>query len=104
MIIIAWLFLFILAANLPWLIEQSPFWIIYRLQSLPRKPFLLRFFGWLLLYVLIISLGFAFEHKATGSVKVQDWEFYVITISLFAVGALPGLVYRYQVKPLLTRS
>jgi hypothetical protein len=103
MIIIFWLFLFILAANLPWLIKQCPFGHICRWQSLTKKPFLLQFIAWLLLYVLIMSLGFAFEYKAVGSIKAQGWEFYVITVSLFAVSALPGLVYRYQVQHLLTR-
>jgi len=94
-----WLALALLAANLPWLSER---WLLM-VASRPRqrKPFWLRLVEWGLLYGLILGLGFGFEYKVTGVIQSQDWEFYAVTLCLFAVGAVPGFIYRYQLQHLL---
>jgi hypothetical protein len=94
-----WLGLAVVAANLPWLIER---WLLVFARPDQRaKPFWLRLIEWGLLYGLIAGMGFAFEYKATGTVHAQDWEFYAVTLCLFAVSALPGFIYRYQFRQLL---
>lgn len=101
-IIGAWLGLAVLAANLPWLSER---WLLVIARPSRRaKPFWLRLIEWALLYSLIAGLGFGFEYKTTGLVHAQGWEFYVVTLCLFAVSALPGFIYRYQLRRLLAQS
>ena len=98
-----WLGLAVVVANLPWLSEQR-LWMMVRRGGQPPKPFWLRLIEWALLYALVLGLGSGFEYKATGTIHTQDWEFYTVTVCLFAVGALPGLIYCYQLQRLLERS
>jgi len=42
-------------------------------------------------------VGWAFE-SALGNVFPQNWEFFAITLTLFAVLAFPGFVFRYLLK------
>lgn len=63
-------------------------------QKAGVKPFFLRLCEVLVFYSLIGLLAFAFE-ASMGNVFQQNWEFYVITLSLFLVMAYPGYVYRY---------
>lgn len=97
-----WLGLAVVAANLPWLSERWLF-VIARRDGRP-KPFWLRLIEWGLLYGLILGIGFGFEYKASGTVHAQDWEFYPVTLCLFAVSAFPGFVYRYQLRRLLEQA
>ncbi|CDI03102.1 MAG: DUF2818 family protein [Candidatus Competibacter denitrificans] len=97
-----WLGLAIIAANLPWLSERWLFVIVR--QGGQAKPFWLRLIEWGLLYALILAMGFGFEYKAAGTVQAQGWEFYTATLCLFMVGALPGFVYRYQLRRLLAQA
>lgn len=99
-IIAIWLGLAAVAANLPWLSERG-FFILAQRNKQQDKPFWLRLIEWIVLYGLILGAGFGFEYKATGTIQSQDWEFYVVTLCLFAVGALPGFIYRYQLQQLL---
>jgi len=46
---------------------------------------------------LIGVVGWAFE-SALGNVFPQNWEFFAITLTLFAVLAFPGFVFRYLLK------
>jgi hypothetical protein len=97
-----WLGLAVVAANLPWLSER---WLLVIARPDRRaKPFWLRLIEWGLLYGLIAGMGFGFEFKMTGTVHAQDWEFYAVTLCLFAVGALPGFIYRYQLRRLLEQA
>lgn len=93
-----WLVLAIVAANLPLLSER---WFFVFTPSSQLKPFWLRLLEWAILYGLLVGTGFGLEYKITGVHSVQDWEFYVVTLCLFAVAALPGFVYRYQLRRLL---
>src|SRR5690625_667679 len=56
-----------------------------------------RFIELTVLYVLVGLLGVAFE-AGLGNVYPQQWEFYVITYSLFLVLGYPGFVIRYLLK------
>jgi hypothetical protein len=97
-----WLGLAVVAANLPWLSER---WLLVIARPDRRaKPFWLRLIEWGLLYGLIAGMGFGFEFKMTGTVHAQDWEFYAVTLCLFAVSALPGFIYRYQLRRLLEQA
>jgi len=97
-----WLGLAVVATNLPWLSER---WLLVIARRDRRgKPFWLRLIEWGLLYGLIVGMGFGFEYKMTGTVHAQDWEFYAVTLCLFAVGALPGFVFRYQLRRLLEQA
>ena len=96
-----WLGLAVVAANLPWLSER---WLFVAARGGRPKPFWLRLVEWGLLYGLALGMGFEFEYKATGTVHPQDWEFYTATLCLFAVSALPGFSYRYQLRRLLEQA
>lgn len=52
---------------------------------------------WALAYLLVGGVALAFEHRM-GRIAAQGWEFYAITICLFASFAFPGFVYRYLVR------
>ena len=43
----------------------------------------------------------ALEYKMTGGLHTQQWEFYVASLCLFVVFALPGFIYHYDFKKLL---
>ena len=84
-----------IVANIPWLSDR--FLGFYKMD----KNAWWRWLEWLLLYFLMGLLGLAFEYKLTGVRHAQDWEFYVTTLSLFMVFALPGFIYHYDLKRLL---
>jgi hypothetical protein len=97
-----WLGLAVIAANLPWLSER--WFLVIAPRDGRSKPFWPRLVEWGVLYGLALGIGFGFEHQATGAVHSQSWEFYVVTLCLFAVSALPGFVYRYQIRRLLEQA
>ena len=101
-IVALWLIFAIIAANLPLLSERWLF--IFSPRPGQAKPFWWRLLEWGILYALIVAMGFGFEYKSTGSYSPQDWEFYVVTLCLFAVAALPGFIYRYQLRRLLRQA
>lgn len=84
-----------LAANLPWLSER------FLLTIKLHKTAGWRWLEWLVCYGLVGLLAMALEHKLTGGLHVQQWEFYVATLCLFVVFALPGFIYHYDLKKLL---
>lgn len=59
-----------------------------------KKTFLARLLEVLVLYVMVGTVGFAFEANIGNPFK-QSWEFYAITLSLYLVLAYPGFVLRY---------
>lgn len=93
-----WLGLAVVAANLPWLSER---WLFVIVHTERIKPPWLRLIEWGLLYGLVLGMGFGLEYKATGVIHAQDWEFYTVTLCLFAVSTLPGFIYRNQLRRLL---
>lgn len=90
----------VIAANLPWLGERF-FFFFHPPQGLKRSW--MRLLEWLVLYLLVGLAAIGLEQKATGDRYPQDWEFYVVTLCLFVVFAIPGFVYRYQLRPLQQR-
>lgn len=62
-----------------------------------HKSFFERLLEFLVFYALVGVLGFALEANL-GNRFQQGWEFYAITLSLFAVLGYPGFVWRYLMK------
>lgn len=83
------------AANLPWLSER--FLLVIKLNKTAGW----RWLEWLVFYGLTGLLAVALERKLTGGLHAQQWEFYVATLCLFVVFALPGFIYHYDLKKLL---
>ena len=84
------------AANLPFINERI-FAVWQPKRILTQKFFWLRALELVILYLLVGTLGVAFE-RLIGNVFSQRWEFYAITFSLFVVMAFPGFVYRYLLR------
>jgi len=95
--IIVWT-LFVLAlvaANLPWISERV-FFIIEPKRG--EKSAWLRLLEWLVLYFVVGVLAAGMEYKLDGDIHPQDWEFYAVTACLFLVFAVPGFIYRYDLR------
>lgn len=99
-IIIFIVFAFI-AANLPWVSERL-FGLI-PLKS-DKKSAWLCLLEWLILYFLVGLLAMGIEKKFMSDIYSQGWEFYASTFCLFLVFALPGFIFRFDLKHLLQRS
>ena len=100
-IIIIFLVVAFIAANLPWISER-----LFGLISLKsdKKSVWMSLLEWFLLYLLIGMVALGIEKKFTSDIYPQDWEFYATTFCLFIVFALPGFIYRFDLKHLLDRS
>jgi succinate dehydrogenase hydrophobic anchor subunit len=88
-----------IAANLPWLSER--FLLVLPPPGGKGKRPWMRLLEWLILYFLIGFLALGLEKKATGQIHSQDWEFYAVGLFLFAVFAIPGFIWRHQLRPFL---
>ena len=88
------------AANLPWISDK-----LFGLVAPPAqgKRQRLRWLEWLVYFVLVGLLALGLEYKATGGAHSQDWEFYVVALCLFLVFALPGFLYRTELRDLLLK-
>jgi hypothetical protein len=93
----AWILIAVafIAANLPWLSERL-FFVVEPKGGLKRAWH--RWLEWLVLYFVVGGIAFGLEQKATGEIYSQDWEFYAVTFCLFLVFALPGFIYRHDLK------
>lgn len=98
--IILLLALAVVAANLPWLSDRILF---VRKPAGAKSPWV-RLFEWLLLYFLVGGLAIGLEQKSMGEIHTQDWEFYATTFCLFLVFALPGFIYRHELRHLIDRE
>jgi peptidoglycan/LPS O-acetylase OafA/YrhL len=95
--------LFIIAlilANLPWLHERL---FVFFAAPGGHKPLWLCLLEWFVYFILWLVLAFGLEKKLMGDITHQGWEFYVITLCLFVVFALPGFIYRYDLRPHLDK-
>jgi len=90
----------IIAANLPWLSER----VLFIWTPAKGKSPWVRLAEWLLLYFIVGGIAIGLEQKTLGEVHAQDWEFYVVTFCLFLVFALPGFIYRYDLRHHLDRE
>lgn len=93
------IFLSIVAANLPWLSDR----IFFVITPRGKKAFGWRLLELIALYFVIGLTALGLETRYTGETHAQTWEFYAITFFLFIVFALPGFIYRYDLRPHLTR-
>ena len=89
-----------IAANLPWISDRL-FGIIAVKSG--KKPVWLTILEWFILYLLIGMVALGIEKKFTSDIYSQGWEFYATTFCLFLVFALPGFIYRFDLKHLLQR-
>lgn len=89
------------SANIPWLSERFLFILT---PPKKQKKVWMRLLEWLLLYFLIGAIAMGMEKRFYGQLHVQNWEFYVITAALFMLFALPGVIYRYQLRKILLRG
>ncbi len=87
--------LFLLIANLPWIGNR-----VFFIWPLQQKPVWVRLVELLVYYFISLLISIAFEIRFSGDVYTQQWEFFVTTLSLFLVLAVPGVVYRYQWLPM----
>lgn len=88
-------------ANLPWITDKILG--LFPLSS-GRKSFRICLLEWISLYFLSGLMAFGLEKKFTSEIYTQTWEFITVTICLFVVFALPGFLYRFELKHLLQRA
>ncbi len=99
-----WVLLYILlafvAANLPWLSNR----LFFIRPVAGGKALQWYLVEWLVMYFIVGLIGMAIENSLDGSLHAQGWEFYVIALCMFAVFAIPGFIWRFNVLPMLRRS
>ena len=98
--IIIFLIVAFIAANLPWITERLFGLIVLKSE---KKSAWLCLLEWFILYILIGLVALGLEKKFTSEIYSQDWEFYASTLCLFLVFALPGFIYRFDLKKLLKK-
>jgi len=94
--VVVWFLVFaaFLLANLPWFTDK-----LFAFKSLSKaKAFSTRIFEWFVLYFIIGSIALGLETKLNGDRHEQGWEFYVVTLCLFMVFALPGIIFQIDLK------
>ena len=62
-----------------------------------------RLLEWVANYFIVIFLGIGMERKLNGVIHSQQWEFWAVTALFFAVLAMPGFIYRYDLSRYLKR-
>lgn len=87
-------------ANIPWLYER---FFLFFVTTNNHKKLWMCLIEWFSYFIIWLVLGFGVEKKVTGEITSQGWEFYVITLCLFVVFALPGFIYRYDLRPHLAK-
>lgn len=98
--IIVFLVIAFIAANLPWITERLFGLIAIKSE---KKSAWVCLAEWLVLYFLVGLVALGLEKKFTSEIYSQDWEFYASTLCLFLVFALPGFIYRFDLKRLLKK-
>jgi uncharacterized protein DUF2818 len=83
---------FLIIANLPWVSDR----ILCVVPLKSPKKVIFRLLEMLVFYIVSLLIAIAFEMKFSGEIYPQGWEFFTITLCLFLVLAVPGVVYRYQ--------
>lgn len=90
----------LVAANLPWISDRVFF--VFRSKRGAKSAWM-RLLELLVLYFVVGGIAIGLEQKIYGSFHHQGWQFYVVTLCLFLVFALPGFVWRYDLKVHLDR-
>lgn len=91
----------LIAANLPWISERVFF--IFPPKSGNKSPWW-RLLELLILYFVVGGIAIGLEQKIYGSFHHQGWQFYTVTFCLFLVFALPGFIWRYDLKMHLDKA
>ena len=85
----------LLSANLPWFSNKYFFFVS---PKTGKKSSFLFIIEWLTMYVLVAIIALLIERKVQGFIHPKDFSFFAITLLLFAVFALPGLIYKFEVN------
>jgi hypothetical protein len=90
----------LVAASLPWVSERVLF-----LLPAPAggKREWMRLLEWAVLYGVVGLAAVGMELRQQGQRYDQDWEFYVVTLCLFMVFALPGFIWHHDLRRHLRR-
>lgn len=91
----------LVAANLPWMTDRT---LLLFAPMQGGKPVWLRLLEWLVMYILMAGIAIGLEIKSTGTSHDQGWELFWVTFCLFMIFALPGFIYRHDLKHLLDRA
>ena len=89
-----------IAANLPWLSDRVLL-VLEPKEGLKSAAW--RWLEWFLLFFIMGGVAMGMEQKLNGEIYPQDWEFYAVALCLFLVFALPGFIYRNDLRQLLQR-
>ncbi len=90
----------LVAANLPWISER----VLFVLPAPARgKREWIRVLEWFVLYLIVGLAATGIEVRQQGERYQQDWEFYVTTLCLFLVFALPGFIWHHDLRRHLRR-
>lgn len=99
-----WVMIYILvafiAANLPWLSGKR--FVFGSRNPVKTLPWYLG--EWFVMYLIMGLIGMGVERLLDGHNHGQGWEFYVIALCMFAVFAIPGFIWRFNIVPMLRRS
>lgn len=83
-------------ANLPFL-NQRVFLVIPAAPAGGRKSFWFQMAEWFVLYAVAIGIGLYLENSI-GGIQPKPWEFWVVTLFMFATLAAPGFIWQYQLR------
>jgi hypothetical protein len=83
-------------ANVPFF-NQRLFLLIPVVSAGRVKPFWFRLVEWLVLYGVGIGIGLFLENQI-GGIQHKPWEFWVVTLFMFATLSAPGFVWQYQLR------
>jgi hypothetical protein len=90
----------IVLANIPWFFQNR----LFLLLPVQTKSVWINLVEWFVYFLLIGALAFMLEKNAMGQVQAQDWEFYAVTVFMFAIFSFPGFIYRYNLRRYLQQS
>lgn len=90
----------VIAANLPWASERRG--LVGPLAETTKSEWW-RLGEWLVLYAFVGLLAAGLERRIQGTIHDKGWEFYVVTLCLFAVFAVPGFIWRHDLRHHLRR-
>ncbi len=97
---LAYVVLAFIADNLPWLSNR----LFFFRAATGGKTLPWYLLEWLVMYFAVGLVGMGVERGLRGHNHVQGWEFYVVALCMFAVFAIPGFIWRFNLLPILRRS
>ena len=91
----------IISANLPWFSER--FFLLLTPPGGAGKRLWMCLLEWVVLLIVFLLGALGLEQKLMGELYRQDWEFYAVIFCLYVVFALPGFIYRFDLRPHLNK-